>query len=182
MNYLKIAALGGVTPLALIAQAAYAQDNFAQAAPAANDASGLAEIVVTAQRREESLQRTAVAVSAVTGDDLEKAGVTDAAGIGRLVPALSVQPSGGTTSFFLRGVGTQSGNSFAENAVAFNFNGVFVARPTAPSGVFYDLQRVEVVKGPQGTLYGRNATGGAINVLPNRPKLGEFSVLIVAES
>lgn len=153
---------------------------FAQEAPSAQDdtasaAQGLQEIVVTAERREESLQRTAVAVSAVTGDDLEKAGVTDAAGIGRLVPALQVQPSGGTTSFFLRGVGTQSGNSFAENAVAFNFNGVFVARPTAPSGVFYDLQRVEVVKGPQGTLYGRNATGGAINVLPNRPKLGEFS-------
>lgn len=178
MHTIKLAALGGAASLALVAQTAFAETAAApeaQAAAGEQGASGLAEIVVTAERRAESLQRTAVAVSAVTGDAIEKAGITDAAGIGRLVPALQVQPSGGTTSFFLRGVGTQSGNSFAENAVAFNFNGVFVARPTAPSGAFYDLQRVEVVKGPQGTLYGRNATGGAINVLPNRPKLGAFS-------
>lgn len=178
MKYVKYAALVGVASLALVSQPGFAQSSASAPAPDAKGEAtdgGLAEIVVTAERRTESLQRTALAVSAVTGDDLVKTGVTDAAGIGRLVPALQVQPSGGATSFFLRGVGTSSGNSFAENAVSFNFNGVFVSRPTAPSGVFYDLQRVEVVKGPQGTLYGRNATGGAINVLPNRPKLGEFS-------
>lgn len=158
------------------AQPALAQQNSGTApSEEAEQQQGLQDIIVTAERREESLQRSAVAVSAVTGDDIANEGITDASGIGRLVPALQVQPSGGTTSFFLRGVGTQSGNSFAENAVAFNFNGVFVARPTAPAGAFYDLERVEVVKGPQGTLYGRNATGGAINVLPKRPQLGEFS-------
>lgn len=136
---------------------------------------GLEEIVVTAQRREESLQRAAVAVTAVTGDDLTKTGITETANLGRLVPSLVVQPTGATTSFFLRGVGTNSQNSFAENAVAFNFNGIYVGRPTAPAGVFYDLERVEVVKGPQGTLYGRNATGGAINVIPKKPVLGTFS-------
>lgn len=141
---------------------------------AADDEGGIEEIVVTAQRREESLQKAAVAVSAVTGDGLIEAGVSDTNGLSKLVPALAVTPTGGTTSFVLRGVGTLSGNSFAENAIAFNFNGVYVGRPTAPIGSLYDLQRVEVVKGPQGTLYGRNATGGAINVLPNRPKLGEF--------
>ena len=184
MKIFKAAALVSVASFALAAQAAYAQnaDPDANSPEASSEVSseeqdrdGLAEIVVTAQRREESLQRTAVPVSAITGDDLVQTGITDAAGIGRLVPALQVQPSGGTTSFFLRGVGTQSGNSFAENAIAYNFNGVFVSRPTAPAGAFFDLQRVEVVKGPQGTLYGRNATGGAINVLPNRPELGEFS-------
>ena len=177
MKHLKYAALCGVASLAFAAQPGFAQNAPAPApeASAPIESEGLQDIVVTAERRSESLQRTALAVSAVTGEDLVKTGVTDAAGIGRLVPALQVQPSGGTTSFYLRGVGTQSGNSFAENAVAFNFNGVFVSRPTAPAGAFYDLQRVEVVKGPQGTLYGRNATGGAINVLPNRPKLGELS-------
>ena len=141
---------------------ALAQDAAAEVA----SSEGLEEIVVTAQRREESLQKAAVAVTAVTGDDLTKSGITETANLGRLVPSLVVQPTGGTTSFFLRGVGTNSQNSFAENAVAFNFNGVYVGRPTAPAGVFYDLERVEVVKGPQGTLYGRNATGGAINVIP----------------
>lgn len=145
------------------------------AAPAASEPVGLQDIVVTAQRRVESVQKAAVAITAVSGNDLIKAGVSDTTGLQRLAPALSVQPSGGTTSIYVRGVGTQAGNSYAENAVGFNFNGVFIARPTAPSGVYYDVQRVEVVKGPQGTLYGRNATGGAINVLPNRPKLGEVS-------
>lgn len=153
--------------------AALAQDAAASSTEAERN-EGLGEIVVTAQRREESLQRAAVAVTAITGDDLTKSGITETANLGRLVPSLVVQPTGGTTSFFLRGVGTNSQNSFAENAVAFNFNGIYVGRPTAPAGVFYDLERVEVVKGPQGTLYGRNATGGAINVIPKKPILGKF--------
>ena len=69
---------------------------------------GLAEIVVTAQRREESLQKAAIAVTAVTGDDLTRSGITETSNLGKLVPALVVQPTGGTTSFFLRGVGTNS--------------------------------------------------------------------------
>ncbi|BBD98214.1 TonB-dependent receptor [Sphingobium amiense] len=142
---------------------------------------GLTEIIVTAQRREESLQKAAIAVTAVTGSDLVRSGITETSNLGKLVPALVVQPTGGTTSFFLRGVGTNSQNSFSENAIAFNFNGVYVGRPTAPAGVFYDLERVEVVKGPQGTLYGRNATGGAINVLPKKPVLGRFGVEGIAE-
>ena len=159
---------GLAVPGAALAQDATATDAVAESEQNA----GLEEIVVTAQRRVESLQRAAVAVTAVTGDDLINSGITEAANLGRLVPSLVVQPTGGTTSFFLRGVGTNSQNSFAENAVAFNFNGIYVGRPTAPAGVFYDLERVEVVKGPQGTLYGRNATGGAINVIPKKAEAG----------
>lgn len=175
--------------LATVGFAAFATPSYAQddAAPqevptTVEPEGGLEEIIVTAERRAENLQRTALAVSAITGDTLVNSGVSEATGLSKLVPALSVQPSGGSsTSFFLRGVGTQSGNSFAENAVSFNFNGVYVGRPTAPAGTFYDLQRVEVVKGPQGTLYGRNATGGAINVLPNKPRLGDLSGNILLE-
>jgi iron complex outermembrane receptor protein len=186
MNSIKVTALASAAVLALVAQPAFAEDEPADAASGASaedqPEGGLSEIIVTSERRAESLQRTALAVSAIGGDELINAGVSEATGLSKLVPALQVQPTGGSgTSFYLRGVGTQSGNSFAENAVAFNFNGVYVGRPTAPAGTFYDLQRVEVVKGPQGTLYGRNATGGAINVLPARPVLGEFSGNVTLE-
>lgn len=134
------------------------------------DTGVLEEIVVTAQRRSENLQKVAVAVSAISADDLVTAGVTDTASLTKLVPALVVQPGGGSnTGFYLRGVGTLGPNSFSENAIAFNYGGVYIGRPTAPVGAFFDLARVEVLKGPQGTLYGRNATGGAVNVIPNRP-------------
>lgn len=174
--------LAGTAALFLASAPAMAQQAD-QAEPQAQGeaAGGLVDVVITAQRRSESLQRAAVAVTAVTGDALAQSGITETANLGKLVPSLVVQPTGGTTSFFLRGVGTNSQNSFAENAVAFNFNGIYVGRPTAPAGVFYDLERVEVVKGPQGTLYGRNATGGAINVLPRKPTLGKFTGDVLLE-
>ena len=142
---------------------------------------GIADIVVTAQRRTETLQRAAIAATAVTGDALVNAGVSDPAQLTKLVPALTVQPVGISSSFFIRGVGATAINSFQENAVAFSVGGVFYARPTAPAATFYDLDRVEVLKGPQGTLYGRNATGGAINLIPRRPKLGQINADITAE-
>jgi iron complex outermembrane receptor protein len=163
--------------LVMTAQAAWAQEE-----ATGTEDGGIQDIVVTAQRREESLQKAAVAVSAVTGDDLAAAGISDTASLGRLVPSLVIAPTGGSaTGFYLRGVGTLQGNAFGENPIAFNYAGVYIARPNAPVGTFYDLERVEVVKGPQGTLYGRNATGGAINVLPKRPTLGAFGGDLTAE-
>lgn len=143
---------------------------------------GLAEIVVTAQRRAENLQRAAIPVSAVTGDSLVAAGVVDVTNMSKLVPSLVVQPTlGSSTNFYLRGVGSFAANAFSENPIAFSFNGVYVGRASAPLGTFYDLERVEVLKGPQGTLYGRNATGGAINVLPRQPSLSGAGGEITAE-
>lgn len=146
-------------------------------APAASTAqpAGLTDIIVTAQRRSENLQKAAVAVTAVTGDALVAAGVSKPAELTALVPALQVQPASGPYNlFYLRGVGNFNGNALSDGAVAFNFDGVYVGRPSATTGFFYDLDRVEVLKGPQGTLYGRNATGGAINVLSRKPQLGGF--------
>ncbi len=143
--------------------------------------SGIEDIVVTAQRREENLQRAALAVSAVTGDSLVQAGVSEPLQLTKLIPALTVQPAGLSSSFFIRGVGSTAINSFQENAIAFSVGSVFFARPTAPSGTFYDLERIEVLKGPQGTLYGRNATGGAINLIPRAPALGELAADLTAE-
>lgn len=145
----------------------------AAAAPT-TDESGITDIVVTAQRRSENLQRAAIAISAVTGDALVSSGISSPADLGKLVPALQAQPSSGPyTNFYIRGVGNFNGNALSESAVAFNYDGVYIGRPSATTGFFYDLARVEVLKGPQGTLYGRNATGGAINVIPNRAEFGQ---------
>jgi iron complex outermembrane receptor protein len=136
---------------------------------------GLGDIVVTAQRVSEKSQKAAVAISVVGGADLLKAGVSTVDQLNTLVPALTVQSAGSFNFFFLRGVGNFAAGPNTDPAVAFNYDGVYVGRPTSAAGTFYDLERVEVLKGPQGTLYGRNATGGAINVLPVQPKIGEFS-------
>lgn len=170
-------------PAATVGEAAAPADPASQDAqntPAANE--GLAEIVVTAQRRSENLQRAAIAVSAVSSEELAKANVADVTGLTRLVPSLVVQPATGTSvGFYLRGVGSLVGNAFTENPIAFNFGQVYIARPAALLGTFYDLERVEVLKGPQGTLYGRNATGGAINVIPRRPQLGKTGLDLSVE-
>jgi len=141
----------------------------------------LEELVVTAQRREENLQKAAVAVSAVAGDTLAKASVTQATDLTRLIPSVQIAPAASFTQIYLRGVGTFGANAFAEQGVAFNLDGVYLSRPAAPAGLFYDLERIEVLKGPQGTLYGRNATGGAINVITAKPKLGSTSGQVSAE-
>ena len=128
----------------------------------------LGEIVVTAQRRSENLQKAAVAVDVVGGRDLIKNNINEPTSLGFLVPALTPTPGG----FFLRGVGNFTPTPYADPAIAFNYDGVYIGRPSETNGFFYDLQRVEVLKGPQGTLYGRNSTGGDINVIPEIPKLG----------
>lgn len=156
------------------------------AAPAAQDTGsadqqGLQEIIVTAQRKAENLQRAGIPVAVVTGDQLVSRGLSSSTELGAAVPSLSAQPQGGAnTVFFLRGVGNFTVNGYSDPAVAFNYDGVYLGRATSTSGIFYDLERVEVLKGPQGTLYGRNATAGAINVLPTRPRIGENSGFVTA--
>ncbi|MDR7154344.1 iron complex outermembrane receptor protein [Sphingobium xenophagum] len=141
-----------------------------------SDQAGLEEIIVTAQRRVESSQRAAVAIDVATPSDLERVGAGTANGLNAVAPSLYVTRAGGaSTSYFIRGVGNFTNNSFSDPAVAFSLNGVYLGRPTSTTGTFFDLERVEVLKGPQGTLYGRNATGGAINVLYQKPKIGEVS-------
>ncbi|MGZ3270310.1 MAG: TonB-dependent receptor [Croceibacterium sp.] len=139
---------------------------------------GLGQIVVTAQRVEESSQRTPLALDVVSPEELVRQNVIRAEDLSRTSNALSATGSTGgpTTVFFVRGVGNATVNAYSDPAISFNYDGVYIGRPSSTSGVFYDLQRVEVLKGPQGTLYGRNATGGAINVIPNRPKLNDTSV------
>jgi len=143
--------------------------------------SGLTEITITAQRKEESLQRAAVAVAVVSNTALLEKGVTSPGQLTELVPAINVQPAGGAAStFFVRGVGNFAVNGYTDPAIAFNYDGVYVGRVTSTQSLMYDLERVELLKGPQGTLYGRNATSGALNLIPARPVLGETSGFVSA--
>ena len=139
-------------------------------------ASGLGDIIVTAQRRAENSQHAAIPIDVVSAQGLLKNGVVAPESLGTLVPSLAATPGGGgRVNFFLRGVGNFTANPTFDSSVAFNYDNVYIGRPGSTGGLFYDLERVEVLKGPQGTLYGRNATGGAINVLPVHPKAGDLS-------
>lgn len=152
----------------------------ASAAGSRSQEGQLAEIIVTAQRKEESLQTAPVAVAVVGGEDLVKAGITAPGRLQELVPALAIEPTSSGNLIFIRGVGNFALTANSDPSTAFNYDEVYVGRPTSSNGVFYDLQRVEVLKGPQGTLYGRNATAGAINVIPVQPQLGEWAGYLVA--
>lgn len=141
----------------------------------------LEEVVVTAQRKSETLQDAAIAIDASTGDTLNRLGISNANGLSKISPSLTVVNGGGSSNvFFVRGVGNFAVNAYTDAALAFNVDGVFMGRPTATTASFLDVDRVEVLKGPQGTLYGRNATAGAINVLPNKPQLDEQSFAVSA--
>jgi iron complex outermembrane receptor protein len=148
---------------------AFAADNADE-----NNSLGLEEVIVTAQRKEETLQDAAIPISVATSDELSRAGVDTSAALNNVAPSLFVvRGSGANSSYFIRGVGNFTNNGYSDPAIAFNVDGVYVGRPTSTTGAFLDLERVEVLKGPQGTLYGRNATAGAINLLPAKPTLGE---------
>ncbi len=134
----------------------------------------LAEVLVTAQKREESAQKAAIAISVVEPEALLS--VTAPEQLTKLVPAVQISATGTSPLIYVRGVGTLSGNPYTDAAVAVNYDGIYLGRPSSISGLYYDMERIEVLKGPQGTLYGRNSTGGAMNILPARPVLGSNSM------
>lgn len=110
----------------------------------------------------------------ISAEAVSNANITGLTGLSRLVPAVQIVQAGGATPlYFMRGVGSLSGTSLNDPAVSISYDGVALARQYQGNGQLYDLQRVEALRGPQGTLYGRNATGGVINLLPNTPQLGE---------
>ena len=146
-----------------------------QTLPASSSGNNLEQIVVTAQRRSENLQKAAVAVDVVKGSQLVASGVTNIDTLSKLVPAVDIVGTAQAPLVFIRGVGNFTFQPNSDPTTAFNFDGVYIGRPGSTEGLFYDLQRIEVLKGPQGTLYGRNATGGAINVLPVQPSTAGLS-------
>lgn len=132
----------------------------------------LGEVVVTAERREASVQKTPLNISVVTSEDMTRRGITDNRALLDSISGLKMNATNPNAYIGLYGLGSAGGNQYAEAVMTFNYGGVTLSRQTSAASAFYDVDRVEVLKGPQGTLYGRNATVGAINVIPTRPKDG----------
>jgi iron complex outermembrane recepter protein len=141
------------------------------ASASASDAGGLEEIVVTAQRREESAQDVGIAISVLPGESLADKSIKIVNDLQNAVPSLQVEPAFGSSQpqFRLRGVGFIDYTSNNTSPVGVSLDGVAFALPIQTQGQLFDIDRVEVLRGPQGTLYGRNTTGGEINFISNRP-------------
>lgn len=151
---------------------------FAQAETdrSANDSVGIEDIVVTARKTSESLQSTPVAVTVPTGDTLDKAQVNGIESLPNLVPGIVVQPSTGQPASAFIGIRGQSSSDALlalDQAVGQYFDGVYIARSSGALFNFVDVERVEVLRGAQGTLFGRNTTGGAVSIISNKPT-GDF--------
>ncbi len=149
----------------------------------------LEEIVVTAQKRAESIQDAPLAVSVISGDLLAR-GITSVSDLDGLAPSVQIQTNTDAINVSIRGVTTNSVNLVADTAIAYGFNGTPILHSIALPPGLYDLERIEVLRGPQGTLYGRSATGGAVNFITKRPthelegsvstSYGDFDLLDIA--
>ena len=156
-----------------------AQPVLAQQAPEAAADENI--IIVTAERREQSLQDFAGTATVISGDDLKKIGAQNFVDLQQSVPGLSIANNGGNIEVFIRGIGSTNNTELGDPAAAFHFDGVTIPRPSGIGSAFYDIQRVEVNVGPQGTLRGRNATAGSVNAISFKPGLGIFDGSIEAE-
>jgi len=149
----------------LVSGQAYAQ-------AAAEPSTGLEEIIVTAQKRRENLQETPLAVSALTAETIERRGITDVSSLTAAAPNLTVTTTGASTSniaLFIRGIGESETILTVDSPVGLYVDGIVLGRSSGAVFDLVDLERVEVLRGPQGTLYGRNTTGGAVNLISKRP-------------
>ena len=141
-------------------------------------AAGLEEIIVTAQRKAESLQDTPISIVAFSETMLDNKGITGITDLTAQVPNLQLTPFPGnatTQRVYIRGIGSNNDQFTQDPSVAVYIDGVYVARSQGLATEVADLERIEVLRGPQGSLYGRNATGGAINFITAAPELGEWS-------
>ena len=157
-----------IAQLALTGGAAMAQQ---APQPAAANGGDMEKIIVTATRRDTLVQDTPLAITAFTQDTLANNQVKDLASMTAMVPSLVVEPhsDSGGVHVYMRGVGSANHTELGDPAVAFYVDGIYVARPQGATALMYDLSHVEVARGPQGTLNGRNSTAGAVNLISGAP-------------
>lgn len=161
-----------MTALAAIAAAQVTQVHAQDQAQTDTADAGIQDIVVTARRSSESMQSVPVAITALSGQFLERQNVTDATALPLLTPSLTIaqQPASlSAASVFIRGIGNQEPSAVSEQGVGIYLDGVYLARAAGAVFDLLDLERVEVLRGPQGTLFGRNTIGGAIQLVSKKP-------------
>jgi iron complex outermembrane receptor protein len=127
------------------------------------------EIIVTAQKREQSLRDVPLSITALGDQSLKNSGVNNISQLQGVAPNVQTSANLGVTSVLLRGIGSSAFNVGGDSSVAYHVDGVYIARQRAQTGGFFDVERLEIIRGPQGDLYGRNATGGSVNVITRRP-------------
>ncbi|MFT6045614.1 MAG: iron complex outermembrane receptor protein [Arenicella sp.] len=143
---------------------------FAAASPAFAQRSTIEEVVVTAQHRTQSIQDVPITVTAISADELEAGNIFDIGSIAYNVPGMTLgEFAPGQALISLRGVGSADDGAGLDNSVALFLDGIYMGRSAGTNFDMFDLERIEVLKGPQGTLFGRNAIGGAINVITAKP-------------
>lgn len=166
----KYSMLASSLTLAFSAWAQTTPENTASDSSAKQAASGgLAEVVITAERRPVTIQKTAASITAVSGEELREKGQATLESVLQDIPAVEMQASPQGGQVFIRGVGANGDSNWVDPSVALMFDNIYSGRAERVFASMYDIDRVEVLRGPQGTLYGRNATGGSINIISNSP-------------
>lgn len=172
VNGHRIVLMGGVAMLSF-ASAWAGEARAAAPAPADAPAGQVAEIVVTAQKRSENLQKVPIAITTFSGETLKQNQINNVADVAQYTPNLNVSTAGSgsasSASFFIRGIGQQTFHFTAEPAVGVYFDDVYVARSIGANLDLGDISQIAVLKGPQGTLFGRNTISGAVAITTNKP-------------
>jgi len=132
------------------------------------------KVIVTANRRVETLQDVAGVVQTIDAEQLRKDGITEIRSLQNEIPGMNIANQEGNIEIYIRGVGSSNNTELGDPAAAPHINGIYIPRPRGMGTMFYDLERVEVNKGPQGTLYGRNAMAGTLNIITAKPRLDRF--------
>ena len=135
---------------------------------AAAEEAALEEVIVTAQNREQSVQDVPIAIDVINAEQLRDAGFSDMNDIDQIAPVVQLNQDQGTVKITVRGVGTTSNDEAQDTSVVVNVDGEYINRPNILPVALFDMDRIEVLRGPQGTLYGRNSTGGAINFITRK--------------
>ena len=163
MKFLKLNTFMYFSALFMLNFDAYAQN------------SAIEEVIVSAEKRNESLQDVSLSVTALTEEELETKNITDFVGLSAIAPGVTVAKNEGyKTIISIRGVGDETNqNAIAAPSVALHMDGIFIASKFSLRTDFIDLERIEVLRGPQGTLFGQNSTGGTINVISQKPSFDE---------